>query len=359
MHKTISDILLHGNNAADPPVTANLPFPYHFIPGVIRSALAKILFRKHIRSSGYAPHGRTPYLDDSVDQMVSRAFPNQAATWRWPGGKRCALVFSHDVDSPGMERGIGRLARLSEARGFSASFSFVGEHIARYGETIRRLIEPGHDIALHDHCHDNRIAFLPRDEVLTRLEKSRQAVTDYHIKGFRSPSWYTSQNLWDALEAFGFDYDMSVLDSYPFFERGRCYGVGTFFPYQYKNLVILPNTIPFELPWYGGVDKGDTLAFWKPKLDRIALSGGLIMINAHPDTWLCGNQKAVETVEETLDYVLETHDPVALNARQLAEHARAQLAVGAARVGEGILAPLHGKRDAPPPTHQGFPLVTS
>ena len=62
------------------------------------------------------------------------------------------------------------------------------------------------------------------------------------------------------------------------------------------------------------------MAFWKPKFDLIAKSGGLIMINAHSDRWTCGNEKTCTELERCLDYIISTHDPAKMNAAEVADH---------------------------------------
>ena len=71
---------------------------------------------------------------------------------------------------------------------------------------------------------------------------------EHGIEGFRSPSWYTSPQLWRALKRMGFCYDMSVVDSWPFFDRSRNFGVASIFPFRYGGLTIVPNTISYDGP---------------------------------------------------------------------------------------------------------------
>jgi len=128
----------------------------------------------------------------------------------------------------------------------------------------------------------------------------------------------------------GFRYDMSVLDSWSFFDSSRNYGVGTLFPYRVDGLTILPNTIPFDdVPRFCGYAVSDIFSFWKPKLEWIARNEGLIMLNAHPDRWWSGSADAAAVFDRSIGYVLENFDPARLNAGGLAEHLNTQFARGA------------------------------
>lgn len=212
------------------------------------------------------------------------------------------------------------LRNVAQKRGIKNTFSFVGRYLPQYAPLIHQLQSTGADVALHDVVHDNRIAFLPEEAIIERLSPTMEHVHRYNLTGFRSPSWYTSPALWSALGALGFLYDMSALDTWPFFSPKRNFGVCTFFPYMVGSLVVIPNTIPFETPWCCGYAVRHTLDFWKPKFDHVARSGGLIMFNAHPDRWYCGNRPAIEQLERCLDYILTTHDPATMTAAEAATH---------------------------------------
>ena len=337
---------LAGHHCSTPPVTSNLPFPYYWIPGDLRMVLARILFKKTLVKLTKEERDPSSYADNRTDLLCLSAFGrHDLNSWRWPDEKQCALVLSHDVDAARQEPGIELLARVAEDRGIRSTFSFVGKNLASYRSLIRRLRSAGHEIALHDRYHDNRIAFLAEDAIVERLAPLKEQMAEHGIEGFRSPSWYTSPQLWRALKRLGFCYDMSVLDSWPFFDGHRNFGVASIFPFRYGGLTIVPNTIPYDAtPRFCGYLVGEILSFWKPKLDWIAGNGGLIMLNAHPDRWWCGTAKAAAMFGEVVDHVLQNHDPAVMRARDIS----AQLARESARGATVILA---GEPDLEIPAH--------
>ncbi|HYF36380.1 MAG TPA: hypothetical protein VD994_13885 [Prosthecobacter sp.] len=210
------------------------------------------------------------------------------------------------------------------------TISFVGQFIDSYAPLISDLRRTGADIALHDIAHTNDIAFMDRSTIVERLKRAAEWRSAYGITGFRSPSWYVSAALWNALDVCGFSYDMSALDTWPFFSKESNHGVRTFLPFGVGNLVVLPNTIPFDdMPGIVGYKPEELFAFWKPKIDAIAASGGLIMLNAHPDKWLSGNPRMLDSLGVVLRYILDTHDPARMTAREVAEHFRSQRFRGA------------------------------
>ena len=324
--------LLLGQLTDERPLSERSPIPYHWIPGRLRILLAKIVFQGHVRAMR-EDVGRRPqsYLDNTTDQLARHLAPNTGTepVWRWPEGRRCALVLSHDTDTGGQERGISILLDVASRWGMPSTFSFVGRYLDGYGRFLGELKDRGVEVALHDLVHDNQIAFLDQKAIIDRLSPLAKWQAQLGIEGFRSPSWYCSPVLWHSLEQLGFLYDMSALDTWPFFSRGANHGVASWFPFIVDGLVVIPNTIPFELPWFCGYNKRDTLNFWKPKFDAIAHAEGLIMFNAHPDPWYCGNQRAAECLAACLDYIIETHDPALMSARQVAKHALAMARDGA------------------------------
>jgi len=340
-------MLLDGHCCPNPPVTTWLPFPYHWIPGSLRMRLANWLAKPNVQAVRADGSRRpTAYADNSADHLVASCYQATAdlPVWSWPGGKRCALALSHDTDTAGQERGIDLLRRVAADCAMRSCFSFVGDCLDSYRGKADELLSGGCTIALHDMKHDNRIAFLAEDQIVERLRPAAPSMRALAIRGFRSPSWYTSRALWSALQMAGFDYDMSALDSWPLFDRTRNYGVASFFPYLVGDLAILPTTIPFEHLRTFGYRLEDALPFWRPKFDFIARSGGLILFNAHPDRWFSGNPTGAKALAACLDYILKNLDPACMTPDQVAEHTRQQRDGGAMIRLSGdpaVLAPRH------------------
>lgn len=203
--------LLLGQVTDERPLSERIPIPYHLIPGHLRVLLAKMAFRGHVRAMR-EDVGRRPlsYLDNTTDQLATRLAPNTGTepVWRWPAGRRCALVLSHDTDTGGQERGISILLDVASRWGMPSTFSFVGRYLDGYGRFLNELKDRGVEVALHDLVHDNQIAFLDQKAIIDRLSPLAEWQVQLGIEGFRSPSWYCSPVLWHSLEHLGFLYDM-------------------------------------------------------------------------------------------------------------------------------------------------------
>ena len=321
--------LLTGSAATVPSVTTRAPFPYHWIPGTVRMRVMNRLLLGAFRRARRDVRFPDLYAENGLDLVASRRGDRPANGWRWPEGRGCAFVLSHDTDTCRESSEIRRLADLSRALDLRSTFMFVGRCIERYGELMRELTRDGFEVGLHDVVHDNRVAFLPEERIRERLGGwCRTWGRELGVSGYRSPSWYVSPALWRALDDLGFSYDCSVQDTHFLHDSWCNLGAATYYPFVVGNLVVMPNTIPFDMPWALGVDKAETTRFWRPKIDHIAARGGLIMINAHPARWFCGNDDGVAALEECARYVLERHRPWCATAAQIAEHVRGEVGGG-------------------------------
>lgn len=339
--------LLDGPVASTPSITTRLPFPYHWIPGWLRLRVRDAMLTRWFRRLEGVTRFPDYYAENGVDVVISRAAPAEAATWRWPEGHHCALMLSHDVDTGREHEQIRDFAELARSLGLRSTFMFVGSHIEAYADLCQELMADGFEIGLHDVLHDNRIAFLGEEEVVARLRPWLERWQDaLGVRGFRSPAWYVSPALWRGLRRAGVSYDCSVQDTNMMLEADRNVGAATYFPYLVGDLVVVPGTIPFdELPWALGVEPSATTAFWRAKIDHVATRGGVIVVNAHPSPWFCGNAAGRAALRTCLEQILGSHSPWCATGRQIDAHVRTE-------VERGAMLPLAGEPAITVPRHR-------
>jgi hypothetical protein len=250
------------------------------------------------------------------------------AGWRgWPGGKRFAMVLSHDVDTRKGYDNVLKLADLEERMGFRSSFNFVPE---RYGEISLELLEQlrrrGFGIAVHGLKHDGKL-FRSKKVFDERAPRINAFLNRWATRGFTAPSMIRKHDWMHRLEI---DYCISTFDTDPFEPQPE--GVGTIFPFVvYRKSVqgsefsvqdslfkiprssispepltsdLRPLTSGFpspgtqhpepsffvELPYTLPQDstlfiilQEKSIDTWKRKLDWIAENGGMALLNSHPD----------------------------------------------------------------------------
>lgn len=240
-----------------------------FVPRRIQIALRRMLVRAKINS-----YKNVWPIDPSS------AKPPEG--WQgWPGGKKFALVLTHDVDTQNGHDTAPRLANIEESLGFRSSFNFVAEDFKISKDLLLNLQNRGFEVGVHSISHEN--PFKSEKHFQKLSPKINHYLKEWNAVGFRAPSMY--HNL-DMLHLLDIEYDASTFDTDPFEPQPD--GVGTIFPFWVpgKNgrpgYVELPYTLPQDFLLFILLqEKG--IGIWKKKLDWIAQHGGMALFITHSD----------------------------------------------------------------------------
>ncbi len=169
---------------------------------------------------------------------------DESARWSWPGGARCAVSLSFDVDAEagylgegeeyarrlsalsegryGVRRGMPRLLALLRERGLAASFFVPGDTAERHAGLVDSILAGGHEIGHHGYLHlrsDHVDAAAQREEVERGLDALAAAGAP-RPRGYRSTSWELTPETFALLLEHGFAYDSSCMgDDRPYYER--------------------------------------------------------------------------------------------------------------------------------------------
>lgn len=165
----------------------------------------------------------------------------------WPGGARCAVSFSFDLDAESLlhlyhrETAPSRLATSSALRygpivavprlidifrhyGLKQTFFVPGWCIETYPKAIEALVEAGHEIGHHGWLHERPNTLSPSDEarVLDRALQAFETVVRSPPSGYRAPAYALSEHTPDLLVERGFTYDASLVgDDVPYVLRSK------------------------------------------------------------------------------------------------------------------------------------------
>ena len=203
----------------------------------------------------------------------------------WPGGKKFAVVLTHDVEcQTGYDR-VRDLAEIEIKYGFRSSFNFVPERDYKVTEELRNwLVENGFEVGVHGLKHDGKL-YNSRAEFERRARKINHYLDEWNAIGFRSPLMH--RNL-DWLHQLDITYDLSTFDTDPFEPQPD--GYTTIFPFfvtkgengNRSGYWELPYTLPQDSTLFLLL-REDTPAIWKNKLDWVAANRGMALVNVHPD----------------------------------------------------------------------------
>lgn len=251
----------------------------------------------------------------------------------WPGGKKFALVLTHDVESPaGLDRCL-ELADLESRLGFRSSFNFIPEGEYSVTPGIReQLTRAGFEIGVHDLHHDGSL-YRSRKSFDACAVRINEYLRKWNAVGFRAGFMF--HNL-DWLRALEIEYDASTFDTDPFEPQPD--GVGTIFPFWVNGrqpgdgYVEIPYTLPQDATLFLVLRELDT-HIWKRKTEWLASHGGMVHLNVHPDYLAFSGRKPRVSefdpviYEDFLHHLREHYSGEYWNAlpREVARHLRSHV----------------------------------
>lgn len=233
--------------------------------------------------------------------------------WKgWPGGKRFALVLTHDVETARGQSRCLDLAEIEKSRGLRSVFNFVAERYPADPEVRRHLVENGFELGSHGVYHDGK-KFKSWRIFQSRVPKINKYLKQWGAVGFRSPAMHCRL---DWLHHLDIEYDCSTFDTDPFEPQST--GMGTIFPFLVNGepgdngFVELPYTLPQDFCLFVILEQKN-IDIWKRKLDWIVEHGGMALVLTHPDYMNFGQGRATiqeypsDFYKQLLDYVEEKY----------------------------------------------------
>ncbi|MDR0306534.1 MAG: hypothetical protein LBI42_06825 [Chitinispirillales bacterium] len=227
----------------------------------------------------------------------------------WPGGKRFAVVLTHDVEHARGQDKSYQVAHLEKSLGFRSSFNLVPQRYVVSSDLRHFLVRHGFEVGVHDYNHDGKL-FGSQKVFEERAPLINNYLREWGACGFRAGAMH--HNL-DWIGMLDIEYDSSTFDTDPFEPQPD--GVGTIFPFLVKRkgiklpFVEMPYTLPQDFTLYVLL-REKTIDIWKNKIDWIAEQGGMVLVNTHPDYMCfegetCGyEQYGARIYEQFLEYLL-------------------------------------------------------
>lgn len=254
----------------------------------------------------------------------------------WPDGKKCAVSFSFDVDADsswrlkllnegkdenepvirsigkyGINRGLPRILSILKKHKIKATFFVPGVVVENYSDSIRKIVEDGHEVAHHgyDHVSPPTLSDASQEEQIVRGKEILKRVLNVEPKGYRCPGEGLGAKTLGALVENGISYDSSMMgDDLPY--RVAVNG---------KNIVELPwKWVTDDFIFYGyssspsnkkspPVDPRTVTQMWKDEFDVIYDEGLYMMLIGHPHQ--IGQPSRAKALEDFISYV-ESRDNV-------------------------------------------------
>lgn len=242
----------------------------------------------------------------------------------WPKGKRCACIFTFDLDAEapwkfsginepivhsmgrfGPQVGVPMLLNLLDQYDIKSTFFVPGWTAEKYTATVEAILRHGHDIGCHGYLHEPPGSFRSaeeEEEALLRGAETLTKLTGMRPRGYRAPLWEYSQNTISLLHKHGFEYSGDMMD--------------TLLPDYLKIEGRQTNVI--NLPGHWTLDDGSYFSYHinRPKTPfscRQALEnyqeefygiyayGGLFTMTMHP--YIIGRPSRVLMLQKLIEYI--------------------------------------------------------
>jgi peptidoglycan/xylan/chitin deacetylase (PgdA/CDA1 family) len=242
----------------------------------------------------------------------------------------------------GARVGLPRVLSLLAETGIKATF-FVPAHTAvSFPGEARRIVEEGHEVALHGYCHETSLGF-SRDQEADLLDRSIAKLRgvlgkDFVFKGYRSPSWDLTENSVELLLERGLLYDSSMMadDFRPYLARtGDRVDEEAFLPGRPSRLIEIP--VAWELddfpyftflnkPLYSGLrNPDDVLQCWRSEFDycHACVPDGVFTLTMHPQ--IIGRGPRIRLLERLIGHMRQQEGVAFCTVAEAAQRASAQL----------------------------------
>jgi peptidoglycan-N-acetylglucosamine deacetylase len=217
----------------------------------------------------------------------------------------------------GPRTAMPRILALLERRGLAATFFVPAVTARQFPESVRSIVEAGHEVACHGDRHEH-IAEEPREREHAVLRRSIETLTEVSGRapiGYRAPGWAISVNTIALLSDAGIAYDSSqcATDFVPYLARrdDRIEG-GEWTPGIESNVWEIP--IAWELddfphfilrpPHYTvGRAVDQVYDTWEAEFDYAYanVAGGVFTLTMHPQ--VIGRGPRLEMLERLIDHM--------------------------------------------------------
>ena len=266
----------------------------------------------------------------------------------WPAGYRAAASFTFDVDaescvlahdpssaarmslmshqSYGPRVAVPRLLRLLARQDIRATFFVPGFTAECYPDTIRAIVDGGHEVGHHGYLHEpmQGIDAATEARYLDRGLDALERVIGVRPVGYRAPWWETNWHTPGLLAQRGFLYDSSLLDG----DKPYRFAVT---PESTQTLIEIPVDWALDdweqYAFYPGVtgsgvieSPAKVLEMWTLEAEAHYLEGGCFVLTNHP--FISGRPSKAVALERLIENVKAMDGMWVTTLADIAAHAQ-------------------------------------
>ncbi|MGH3274160.1 MAG: polysaccharide deacetylase family protein [Streptosporangiaceae bacterium] len=229
----------------------------------------------------------------------------------------------------GAAEGVPRILKLLSRYDLPATFFIPGDTADRHPEVTKTIVDAGHEIGHHGYLHEppTRLDLAAEREMIERGLDALDRQAGVRPAGYRSPSWELSENTFDLLTEYGFDYDASQLGA------DRPYWVST--DGQRRDLVELPGAweltdsshflfafVPSYLTGLAAPSKVEEI--WRGDFDGLLSeeSDACYVLTMHPQ--IIGRHHRLQMLERVIEHILAQDGVWITQMKSIAKEFRAR-----------------------------------
>lgn len=266
----------------------------------------------------------------------------------WPAGHRAAAAFTFDVDaescvlahdpaaaarmslmshqSYGPTVAVPRILKLLARQNIRATFFVPGFTADCYPDTVRAIVDGGHEIGHHGYLHEpmQGIDAVTEARYLDRGLDALERVAGIRPVGYRAPWWETNWHTPALLAERGFLYDSSLLDG----DKPYRFAVA---PDSAETLIEIPVDWALDdweqYAFYPGVtgsgvieSPAKVLEMWTLEAEAHHLEGGCFVLTNHP--FISGRPSKAVALERLIERVRSMDGMWVTTLADIAAHAQ-------------------------------------
>lgn len=225
------------------------------------------------------------------------------------------LLLTHDVDYSVGYKSILKIAETDHSLGYKSAFYFLTN--AGYTldkSVIKELNDMGHEIGLHGHTYDLRLAYRSTKTIFRTLDKAKKILEDLlgqPIYGFRNHSLLLTSSLLEAVSKMDFLYQSGLYEhKASSLKRWFCW------PFRYHNTYLweIPVSFPQDAEVFRKYHMDDisSIKIFISTMKKIMHLGGVGCFNFHPSIILQNNLFYTNLLQEFKELSIKNCLPVTL-----------------------------------------------
>ena len=278
---------------------------------------------------------------------------NMTRQFPWPGGARCAVAFTFDMDADsflhhgrpgdsyrriavtselrfGPLEGVPRILEMYRRFDLKQTFFIPAWCIEQYPRAVESILEAGHEIGHHGYIHEhpNELGKDEEHHWLRRGIEIIEASTGQRPRGFRAPLYNFSESTLDLLLEEQFTYDASLMGhELPYLirsPRGSMLELPSHWTLDDWPPYVHISDINFMMPI---MSPSTAIAGFREEFDAAWEEGGLWLAVWHP--FVTGRRARIRAVDGLIRYMMDKGGVWFATMEQIAEHVQSMVDSGA------------------------------